>query len=118
MSTQLDHLIQIQPAAAQQLLPQRHYALLQGNTLPGQSQMHFALVLYRTLAFNQPQLLQTLEQWKATYLQAWDQSIDELEPEEGYKQDRRIAIIETFDRMIALAAADEEEGAEEDWGEE
>lgn len=62
--------------------------------------------------------LQTLEQWKATYLQAWDQSIDELEPEEGYKQDRRIAIIETFDRMIALAAAEEEEGADEDWGEE
>ena len=47
-----------------------------------------------------------------------DQSIDELEPEEGYKQDRRIAIIETFDRMIALAAAEEEEGADEDWGEE
>ena len=43
---------------------------------------------------------------------------DELEPEEGYKQDRRIAIIETFDRMIALAAAEEEEGADEDWGEE
>ncbi|MDR3064874.1 MULTISPECIES: DUF4259 domain-containing protein [Comamonas] len=62
--------------------------------------------------------VQTLEHWKATYLQAWEESIDELEPDEGYKQERRIVIVETFDRMIALAAADEEEGADEDWGEE
>jgi hypothetical protein len=33
--------------------------------------------------------LQTLEQWKATYLQAWDQSIDELE---GRATSRTVAL--------------------------
>ena len=51
---------------------------------------------------------QTLEQWKSTFLKAWDESIDGLEPDEDYKRDRRQTLVDTFDRMIALARADQE----------
>lgn len=58
--------------------------------------------------------LKTLQQWKSIYLQAWDESIDELEPDEGYKQDRRAEIINTFDRMLALAHLAQEEGDDDE----
>lgn len=45
-----------------------------------------------------------LEQWKATCLQAWDASIDRVEPTAGYKAQRRVVLEQTFDRMIHCAA--------------
>ena len=34
----------------------------------------------------------------------WDGSIDELDPDEDYRQDRRDTLVATFDRMLKLAA--------------
>lgn len=59
--------------------------------------------------------VQLLAQWKQIFLQAWDSSIDELEPSEEYKRERRATLVATFDRMLALAhLADEEGEVEED----
>ena len=51
-----------------------------------------------------------LEEWKSTFLRVWDESIDSLEPDEDYKRDRRQTLVNTYDRMIALARDDQEEG--------
>jgi hypothetical protein len=37
--------------------------------------------------------------WKARYLEMYDDQIDGLEPTEGYKQQRRVAIEATFDKL-------------------
>ena len=59
--------------------------------------------------------MQLLAQWKQIFLQAWDSSIDELEPSEEYKRERRATLVATFDRMLALAhLADDEGEVEED----
>ena len=59
--------------------------------------------------------VQLLAQWKQIFLQAWDSSIDELEPSEEYKRERRATLVATFDRMLALAhLADDEGEVEED----
>lgn len=59
--------------------------------------------------------VQLLAQWKQIFLQAWDCSIDELEPSEEYKRERRATLVATFDRMLALAhLADDEGEVEED----
>ncbi|MDR0212376.1 MAG: DUF4259 domain-containing protein [Comamonas sp.] len=59
--------------------------------------------------------VQLLAQWKQIFLEAWDSSIDELEPSEEYKRERRATLAATFDRMLALAHLAEDEGeAEED----
>ena len=59
--------------------------------------------------------VQVLAQWKQIYLQAWDASIDELEPSPDYKRERRATLVATFDRMLALAhLADDESEVEED----
>ena len=58
--------------------------------------------------------VQLLAQWKQIYLQAWDASIDELEPAPDYKRDRRATLVATFDRMLALAHLAEDEGEVEE----
>ena len=58
--------------------------------------------------------VQLLAQWKQIFLQAWDTSIDELEPSEDYKRERRATLVATFDRMLALAHLAEEEGDTEE----
>ena len=58
--------------------------------------------------------VQLLAQWKQIFLQAWDASIDELEPSEEYKRERRATLVATFDRMLALAHLAEEEGDTEE----
>lgn len=45
----------------------------------------------------------TLEGWKATYLDVWDSSIDELDPDPDYKLQRRATLVKTFDRMLQCA---------------
>jgi hypothetical protein len=37
-------------------------------------------------------------------LRCFDEQIDELEPDEGYKRDQRAALVETLDRFVALLA--------------
>ena len=58
--------------------------------------------------------VQLLAQWKQIFLQAWDASIDELEPLEDYKRERRATLVATFDCMLALAHLAEEEGDTEE----
>ncbi|MER5614185.1 MULTISPECIES: DUF4259 domain-containing protein [unclassified Streptomyces] len=43
------------------------------------------------------------EGWKKTFMDVWERTIDGLEPEPEYKEDRRAELIRTFDRLIALA---------------
>ncbi|MDH6679375.1 hypothetical protein M2284_003597 [Rhodococcus sp. LBL1] len=38
----------------------------------------------------------------------WDDNIDELEPSDGYKVERRAVLVSTFERTIALAVAREQ----------
>ncbi|WP_430791748.1 DUF4259 domain-containing protein [Actinoplanes sp. G11-F43] len=42
----------------------------------------------------------TVEGWKATYLAAWDPSIDELGPSPEFKAERRAVLERTFDQLI------------------
>jgi hypothetical protein len=44
----------------------------------------------------------TLAGWKATFLAVWDETIDELEPEAGYKKERRAVLVRTFDQLAEL----------------
>jgi hypothetical protein len=44
-----------------------------------------------------------IQAWQKTYLEVWDEYIDELDPEEDYKKQRRKTIIKTFERFGALA---------------
>lgn len=44
-----------------------------------------------------------IQTWQKTYLKVWDDYIDELEPDEDYKTNRKETIIKTFERFIALA---------------
>ncbi len=39
--------------------------------------------------------------WKARYLTMFDEQIDRLEPADGYKQQRRAVIADSFDRLIS-----------------
>lgn len=59
-----------------------------------------------------------LEQWKHTFLDAWDGSIDGLSPDADYRRERRDTLVETFDRMLALARKDQEVQDEADVAEE
>ncbi|HEY1391309.1 MAG TPA: DUF4259 domain-containing protein [Ktedonobacterales bacterium] len=43
--------------------------------------------------------------WKARYLARYDEQIDDLEPTNDYKQQRRAVIADTFDRLIERHAA-------------
>ncbi|MFF3393196.1 DUF4259 domain-containing protein [Streptomyces sp. NPDC002669] len=44
-----------------------------------------------------------VEGWRKTFMDVWERTIDELEPEPEYKEDRRAELIRTFDRLAALA---------------
>ena len=55
----------------------------------------------------------TVEGWKARYLAVWEEFIDGLEPEPGYKADRLSVIAETFERLIELCRGQEREGLAE-----
>lgn len=44
-----------------------------------------------------------VEQWKEQYLAIFDDQIDGLDPAEGYKEERREVIEETFDKLIGQA---------------
>lgn len=50
----------------------------------------------------------TLRDWRDRYLRVWDEYIDELEPDDTYKTERRAVLVTTFERAIALAAAREQ----------
>ncbi|MFV8232630.1 DUF4259 domain-containing protein [Mycolicibacterium fortuitum] len=45
----------------------------------------------------------TLIDWRDRYLRVWDEYIDELEPEDEYKVERRAVLVSTFERAVALA---------------
>ena len=49
----------------------------------------------------------TVRRWKQTYLQVFDDEIDELKPAEGYKEERRAVIESTFATLEAQALAAE-----------
>ncbi|WP_239085690.1 DUF4259 domain-containing protein [Catellatospora methionotrophica] len=42
--------------------------------------------------------------WKARFLDVWDQAIDGLEPQPGFKEQRRAVLARTFDQLADLAA--------------
>ncbi|AXE78214.1 DUF4259 domain-containing protein [Streptomyces atratus] len=44
-----------------------------------------------------------VEGWKKTFMDVWERTIDGLEPEPGYKEERRAELIRTFDRLAGLA---------------
>lgn len=43
------------------------------------------------------------EAWKRTFMDVWERTIDDLDPAEGYKEDRRAELNRTFDRLVDLA---------------
>ena len=45
----------------------------------------------------------TLEAWRDRYVRVWDEYIDELEPDEDYRVDRRQVIVSTFERALTVA---------------
>lgn len=45
----------------------------------------------------------TIEAWGDRYLRVWDEYIDELDPDEDYRTDRRQVLVATFDRALSLA---------------
>ncbi|SDS81956.1 DUF4259 domain-containing protein [Actinoplanes derwentensis] len=47
----------------------------------------------------------TVESWKATYLAAWDASIDDLEPSPEFKTQRRATLVSTFDQLTEAIRA-------------
>ncbi|MCX4731767.1 DUF4259 domain-containing protein [Streptomyces sp. NBC_01363] len=44
-----------------------------------------------------------VEGWKKKFMDVWERTIDDLEPKQEYKEDRRAELIRTFDRLTALA---------------
>ncbi|OYD60879.1 DUF4259 domain-containing protein [Rhodococcus sp. OK302] len=42
--------------------------------------------------------------WRDRYLRVWDGYIDELEPDDDYKVERRAVLVRTFERAVAVAA--------------
>ncbi|MFI9624977.1 DUF4259 domain-containing protein [Streptomyces sp. NPDC052042] len=50
------------------------------------------------------------EAWKKTFMDVWERTIDELEPEDGYKEARRAELNRTFDRLVGLARERHTEG--------
>ncbi|NMM91368.1 DUF4259 domain-containing protein [Rhodococcus sp. SRB_17] len=41
--------------------------------------------------------------WRDRYLRVWDGYIDELEPDDDYKVERRAVLVRTFERAVAVA---------------
>ncbi|WP_197371981.1 DUF4259 domain-containing protein, partial [Streptomyces clavuligerus] len=44
-----------------------------------------------------------VEAWKRTFMAVWERSIDDLEPSQDFKERRRALLLETFDRVAAVA---------------
>ncbi|MEV6522178.1 DUF4259 domain-containing protein [Longispora sp. NPDC051575] len=42
--------------------------------------------------------------WRDTFVAVWDATIDGLEPKPDYRTERRRVLVDTFDRLAALAA--------------
>lgn len=53
----------------------------------------------------------TLEGWKAKFLEVWDEEIDNLGPSRSFKKERREVLVRTFDQLLALVADDEAEAS-------
>lgn len=52
-----------------------------------------------------------VEQWKSTFMAAWEGSIDGLQPVPGFKEKRRAVLVATFDELLAHARRTYEEEA-------
>ena len=52
-----------------------------------------------------------VEQWKSTFMTAWEGSIDGLQPVPGFKEKRRAVLVATFDELLAHARRTHEEEA-------
>ncbi|MBL1080231.1 DUF4259 domain-containing protein [Nocardia sp. 2] len=50
-----------------------------------------------------------LSEWRDRYLRVWDDYIDDLDPDDDYKSQRRAILTETFDRALTLAATREQD---------
>lgn len=51
----------------------------------------------------------TLRGWRDRYLRVWDEYIDELDPDDEYKAERRAVLVSTFERAIGLAVTREQD---------
>jgi len=58
--------------------------------------------LCRELGASAPER-ESITEWKEKYLQIFDEQIEDFEPEEGYAEERRRVIEETFDELLELA---------------
>lgn len=47
--------------------------------------------------------LATIEAWRDRYLRVWQDGIDELDPDEDYRAERRQVLDRTFERAVELA---------------
>ena len=47
--------------------------------------------------------LATIEAWRDRYLRVWEDGIDELDPDEDYRAERRQVLDRTFERAVELA---------------
>ena len=50
---------------------------------------------------------ETVRSWKEKYLAVWDESIDELDPKPGFKEERRAIIVKSFNRLINMCRSQE-----------
>ncbi|MEE1740033.1 DUF4259 domain-containing protein [Streptomyces sp. BE147] len=46
-----------------------------------------------------------VEKWKKHFIAVWERTIDDLEPSQDYKEERRAVLIGTFDQLAEAAAA-------------
>ncbi|WP_406450898.1 DUF4259 domain-containing protein [Streptomyces sp. NBC_00876] len=46
-----------------------------------------------------------IRQWQRTFMAVWERTIDGLEPEAGYKAERRAVLTGTFERLAEAAEA-------------
>ena len=51
----------------------------------------------------------TVAEWHRIYLEVWDGYIDQIGPSPDYKRDRRSVIVDSFQRLERIAAAQHEE---------
>lgn len=58
---------------------------------------------HRSIAIPYLPELKDIERWKRVYMDIWDSTVDEIEPTPDYKTGRRKVLVQTFDRLIALA---------------
>ncbi|MCX4963378.1 DUF4259 domain-containing protein [Streptomyces sp. NBC_00654] len=46
-----------------------------------------------------------VEKWKKHFIAVWERTIDDLEPSQDYKEERRAVLVRTFDQLAEAAAA-------------